>query len=88
MQTERVGIREFRENLSGYLESPIPVAITRHGETIGFFVPSRRRPDEADLEALRRAGERLQGLIASSGASEDELVSEFKLLRKARREGH
>ena len=88
MQTERVGIREFRENLSGYLESHLPVAITRHGETIGFYVPSRRRPDEADLEALRRAGERLQGLIAASGANEEELVSEFKLLRKARREGH
>jgi antitoxin (DNA-binding transcriptional repressor) of toxin-antitoxin stability system len=84
MQTERVGIREFRENLSGYLESTSPVAITRHGQTIGFFVPSQRPPDEADLEALRRAGERLQGLIASSGTSEDELVNEFKQLRKTR----
>jgi antitoxin (DNA-binding transcriptional repressor) of toxin-antitoxin stability system len=87
MATERVGIREFRENLSGYLESPTPVAITRHGETIGFFVPARRRPDEEDLEALRRAGERLSSLLAASGASEEELVSEFKALRKARREG-
>ena len=87
MATERVGIREFRENLSGYLESPTPVAITRHGETIGFFVPERRRPDEEDLEALRRAGERLSSLLAASGASEEELVSEFKALRKARREG-
>jgi antitoxin (DNA-binding transcriptional repressor) of toxin-antitoxin stability system len=82
MQTERIGVREFRENLSGYLESPTPVAITRHGETIGFYVPTRRRPDEADLEALQRAGERLSALIAASGASEDELVDEFKTLRK------
>jgi antitoxin (DNA-binding transcriptional repressor) of toxin-antitoxin stability system len=87
MQTERVGIREFRENLSGYLESPVPVAITRHGETIGFYVPTRRRPSEADLEALRRAGERLSELIAASGASEEELVNEFKALREARRAG-
>ena len=87
MATERVGIREFRENLSGYLESPTPVAITRHGETIGFDVPARRRPNEEDLEALRRAGERLNSLLAASGASEEELVSEFKALRKTRRAG-
>jgi antitoxin (DNA-binding transcriptional repressor) of toxin-antitoxin stability system len=82
--TERVGIREFREKLSGYLESTTPVAITRHGETIGFYVPARRRLNEEDLEALRRAGERLSSLLAAAGAHEDELVSEFKALRKGR----
>ncbi|MGB8260223.1 MAG: prevent-host-death protein [Terracidiphilus sp.] len=87
MQTERVGIREFRENLSGYLESEKPLAITRHGETIGFYVPARRRPSEADLEALRRAGQRLDAMIAASGAGEEDLVSEFKALRRARRAG-
>jgi antitoxin (DNA-binding transcriptional repressor) of toxin-antitoxin stability system len=85
MPTARVGIREFRENLSGYLESSAPVAITRHGETIGFYVPARKTPSEADLAALRRAGEQLDVLIAASGSSEDELVSEFKALRKARK---
>jgi antitoxin (DNA-binding transcriptional repressor) of toxin-antitoxin stability system len=83
MATQRVGIREFRENLSGYLESSTPVAITRHGETIGFYVPARKPPAEADLDALRRAGEQLDALIAASGSSEDELVNEFKALRNA-----
>ena len=41
MQTTKVGIREFRENLADYLESKTPVAITRHGATI-------RRIDECD----------------------------------------
>jgi antitoxin (DNA-binding transcriptional repressor) of toxin-antitoxin stability system len=85
--TERVGIREFRENLSGYLESATPVAITRHGQTIGFYVPARRQPDDSDLEALRAAGERLSALLAASGASEEELVSEFKALRRSHRAG-
>ena len=85
MQTERVGIREFRENLSGYLESSKPVAITRHGETIGFYVPARRRPSEADLEALRRAGDKLSALITSAGATEEELVDDFKRMRESRR---
>jgi len=87
MATERVGIREFRENLSGYIESATPVAITRHGKTVGFYVPARQRPHEEDLEALRRAGERLDAFIAASGATENELVNEFKALRKARRAG-
>jgi antitoxin (DNA-binding transcriptional repressor) of toxin-antitoxin stability system len=86
MRLERVGIREFREKLSGYLESSTPVAITRHGETIGFYVPARRRPDEADLDAIRRAGERLSAALADAGATEDELAEEFKKLRKRRKE--
>jgi antitoxin (DNA-binding transcriptional repressor) of toxin-antitoxin stability system len=84
MQTERVGVREFREKLSGYLESEIPVAITRHGETVGYYVPAKRKPSEAQLEALLRAGERLQELIALAGTTEDELVDDFKAARKAR----
>lgn len=85
MGTERVGIREFRERLSDYLSSSMPVAITRHGETIGFYVPARRQPGEEDVEALRRAGERLDALLAASGATEEQLVSEFREMRKARR---
>ena len=84
-QAERVGVREFREKLSGYLESPTPVAITRHGETIGFYLPARQRPDEKDLEALRRAGKRLDQLLAASNVTEDQIVDEFKTLRKTRR---
>lgn len=38
MQTTKVGIREFRENLANYLESKTPVAITCHGSTIGIYV--------------------------------------------------
>ncbi len=85
MQATRVGIREFRENLSNYLESKTPVAITRHGTTIGIFVPTRPKPSQADLEALRVAGEKMQELIAAAGTTEDELLEDFKRLRRERR---
>lgn len=85
MGTERVGIREFREKLSDYLSSQMPVAITRHGETIGFYIPARRRPGEEDVEALRRAAERLDAMLVASGATEETLVNEFKAMRKAHR---
>ena len=44
METEKIGMREFRENLAGYLESGKPLAITRHGETLGYFIPPRNVP--------------------------------------------
>ena len=43
METVKVGMREFRENLAGYLESAAPLAIMRHGETLGFYIPAQKR---------------------------------------------
>ena len=80
---DSVGIREFRERLSSFLESPTAVAITRHGETVGFYIPARRKRSEADLDALRRAGDQLDAMIAAAGTTEDELVEDFKESRRA-----
>ena len=87
MPTAKVGVREFREKLSGYLESETPVAILRHGRTLGIYIPTPQRPEKENLEALRKAGEQLDALIASAGATEDEMVNDGKRLRKARRAG-
>lgn len=85
MEVTKIGVREFRENLAAYLESKTPVAITRHGTTIGVYVPTQPSPSRADLEALRVAGEKMQELIAAAGTTEDELVADFKRLRQERR---
>ena len=85
MQATKVGIREFRENLASYLESKTPVAITRHGATIGIYVPTKPKPSQADLEAFRLAGEKMQALIAKAGTTEDELVEDFRRSRRERR---
>ena len=87
MGTAKVGIREFRENLSGYLESSEPVAITRHGQTIGVYMPTRRKISAADLEKFRESSERLRALMEEAGITEDEVVEEFERLRRARRNG-
>lgn len=86
METVRVGMREFRENLAGYLESGRPLAIMRHGETLGFFIPAQRRRRKAQLAAMRAAAKDLDEMIASWGASEDELMEEYKGMRQAARE--
>lgn len=82
MQPTKVGAREFREQLAAYLESEVPVAVTRHGQTIGYYIPVRPRPRLEDVEALRKAAQKLDQMIAASGATEEDLAAEFKELRK------
>ena len=86
METEKIGMREFRENLAGYLESGKPLAITRHGETLGFYIPAQKRSRKAEIEAMRAAAKDLDAMIATWGASEDELMEEYKQIRQASRE--
>ena len=86
METEKIGMREFRENLAGYLESGKPLAITRHGETLGFYIPAQKRSRKAEVEAMRAAAKHLDAMIATWGASEDELMEEYKEIRQSSRE--
>jgi PHD/YefM family antitoxin component YafN of YafNO toxin-antitoxin module len=82
METLKVGIREFREKLASYLlETEVPVAITRHGDTIGYYIPARRKRSEADKEAAIR----LQQALAAEGISEEEILNDFKQWRAGRR---
>lgn len=86
METVKIGIREFRENLAGYLESDRPLAITRHGETLGFYIPAQRRNRKVELEAMHAAAKDLDDMIASWGATEDELMEEYKFIQRSARE--
>jgi len=86
MEPITVGIREFRENLAEYLlQSDSPVAITRHGDTIGYYIPARRKRTEAERAALQEAAIRLADMLAAKGVTEDELVADFKKWRAAKR---
>jgi antitoxin (DNA-binding transcriptional repressor) of toxin-antitoxin stability system len=86
METVKIGMREFRENLAGYLESGTPLAITRHGETLGFYIPAQKRSRKAEIAAMRAAAKELDQMIASLGASEDELMEDYKEIRRLARE--
>jgi hypothetical protein len=86
METVRIGIREFREKLAGYLESDQPLAITRHGETLGFYIPAQKRSRAAELQAMRAAAKDLDEMIASWGTTEDEMMDEYRQLRRSARE--
>ena len=81
-QLVRVGARQFREDLAQYLDSPTPIAITRHGQTVGYYLPARRKIDEQELRALKEAIERLQALMAEHGITEEEVLSDFRASRR------
>jgi PHD/YefM family antitoxin component YafN of YafNO toxin-antitoxin module len=82
METLKVGIREFREKLATYLlETEVPVAITRHGDTIGYYIPARRKRSEAERTALKEAAVRLQQVLTAEGISEEEILNDFKQWR-------
>ncbi len=80
----KIGMREFRAHMPQYLLAPEPVAITRHGETIGFYLPAHHRLENSELEALKKASSQLDQLLIANGLAEDELVSEFHTLRESR----
>ena len=86
MGTLRVGIREFREKLATFLlESDETVAITRHGDTVGYYVPARRKRTEAERDALKEAASCLQQAMAAAGVTEEEIIEDFKGGRRSGR---
>jgi len=81
MSTIKVGVREFRERIASFLESDTPVAVTRRGETLGVYVPTRRkRAKTAEISELKAAAERLASALAD--VDEEQQVNEFKELRR------
>ncbi len=81
MSAIKVGVREFRERIASFLESDTPVAVTRRGETLGVYVPTRRKqPKTADLSELKAAADRLAEALAD--VDEEEFVADFKQLRR------
>jgi antitoxin (DNA-binding transcriptional repressor) of toxin-antitoxin stability system len=81
MQTKSVGIREFRAGLAEFIDKQQPVAVTRHGQTVGFFIPTAR-PAQADLQALRDAADKLEAVISLTDDEVESSVRDFDALRK------
>lgn len=87
METARVGIKKFRSKLAQYLlENDTPIAITRHGETIGFFIPAKSKRHEAERLAFQETAPRFDRLLEESGVTEEDLVADFKAWRVQKRQ--
>jgi len=82
----RIGIGELRARLASHLESSTPIEVTRHGRTIGLYVPLPQQGNLSDREKVLEAGRLMQAELARIGLSEDELSADFKAWRKGHRE--
>ena len=81
METTKVGIREFRADLAEYIASSTPVAVTRHGQTVGYFIPTQGQI-EADIAALKKASKALDKLLEAQSVNVESVVAEFKAVRR------
>lgn len=83
MEALKVGIREFRSQLPHYLlEAGQPVAITRHGETIGYYIPSRETEPIADIAALKAVAAKLDALLKSAQVDPEVVVADITARRR------
>lgn len=82
METAKVGIREFRSGLADYIASETTVAVTRHGQTVGFFIPAKGQAD-ADVAALKKAAAELDRMLAARSVDIEAVAAEFEAVRKA-----
>jgi antitoxin (DNA-binding transcriptional repressor) of toxin-antitoxin stability system len=82
-ETPSVGIREFRATLADYIDADTPVTVTRHGQTVGLFVPLRR-PSAEDLQRLKAATDKFRAVMPFTDDEVEEMVADFDALRRGR----
>jgi antitoxin (DNA-binding transcriptional repressor) of toxin-antitoxin stability system len=76
---KRVGVREFRDHATRYLAGDEVLAVERHGQPIGFYIPVAASRQESFAQALERLEETVKRILAETGMSEDELSRLYDL---------
>jgi hypothetical protein len=76
---KRVGIREFRDHATRYLAGDEVLAIERHGQPVGFYIPTAASQHENFSQALERLERSVQRVLADTGLAEEELSRLYDL---------
>ncbi|MEM7737595.1 MAG: hypothetical protein AAF267_17580 [Deinococcota bacterium] len=79
-----IGVREFRDRASHYLSKGDALAIEKHGEVIGYYIPVQR-DDAARKQALIAFEEKLAIFLEETGLSEEELAESLTIKRETGR---
>jgi hypothetical protein len=75
---KQVGVREFRDHATTYLSGSEPIAVSKHGRVIGFYIPLDRDENEVQ-RVVAKLGHTVQQILLETGMSEDELAELFDL---------
>ena len=77
---KQVGIREFRDHATTYLSGSEPIAVSKHGRVVGFYIPLQVDRDENEVQrVVTKLGHTVQQILRETGMSEDELAALFDL---------
>lgn len=76
---KRVGVREFRDHVTQYLAGDEVLTVERHGQPIGFYIPTGASRQENYAQALERLEATVQRMVAETGLDEEELSRLFDL---------
>lgn len=76
---KKVGVRMFRDHATQYLAGDEVLAVERHGEPIGFYIPTGKGRRVSFDEALGRLEQTVQQVLAETGMSEEDLSRLFDL---------
>jgi hypothetical protein len=79
-KVKTVGVREFRDHATTYLSGAEPVAVSKHGQVIGFYLPVERDQDQAQ-RTLDRLAATVGKVLAETGMTEDDLAELLDLRR-------
>ncbi len=77
-----VGVKEFRDNLTVHLLADAPVAVTKHGLTVGYYILTHHPVTSDDKRGLREAAEWLNQLLEAQGLAPETLIRAAQELRK------
>ena len=76
---KRVGVREFRDHATRYLAGDEVLAVERHGQPIGFYIPTSAGKQESFAQALEKLEQMVERVLAETGMSEEELSRLYDL---------
>lgn len=82
---EKIGVREFRNELPKYIYGETPVEVVRHGHTVGFYFPVKQESKSAEIAALQAVANQFEYLLSQKGISDDDILVEFRQMREADR---
>ena len=83
-KAQHIGVREFRDRASHYLSKGEALAIEKHGEVIGYYIPVKRN-EAAWRKALEDFETKLESFLSETGLSEDELADSLTIKRETGR---
>lgn len=85
VNVKTIGVKEFRENLAEHLMSHDPIAVTKHGLTVGYYLPTHKPVSKDSLQELAALSETLQSLLDAHNIDSEELIKEAQALRRKNR---